>query len=163
MEIAMSSPAEGNPVSLALGILESARISNLNIDVQHHTLSLQSYALWGGQEERHTIVFEGVASFYIVQGAKEARFDTPRADRFPGDTLIGTCDWEEYYPKGIGQIQVHVKADAWASQWIDNIRTRPNFMISLGAKTILLEARLVRIDDTTIEVGYIQDAAPDEN
>ena len=40
--------------------------------------------------------------------------------------------------------------------------TRPNFVVEMGDQQMLIEARLVRIDDKTFEVGFIENESPDE-
>ena len=73
----MDGMAEHEQVNRALGQLESALVENLVIDVQHKRITFDAHSRWSDGEHRYSVAFEGVASFYVVLGAKEARFDPP--------------------------------------------------------------------------------------
>ncbi len=157
----MSDMAEHEQVARALGEIVSAYVENLVIDVPHKRVTLEAHSLWGDGEHRYVVSFEGVTSFYVVLGAKEARFRPPRPDRFPGDTFIGECDDVTYDSEGVGHVRIHARPDTFVSTWAKDFTTQPNFLIALGDQILLLEARLVRINDETFEVGYVSDLPVD--
>ncbi|HEU4781960.1 MAG TPA: hypothetical protein VFS83_01340 [Ktedonobacterales bacterium] len=153
----MSNAEQGEQVNRALGELVSALIENLVIDVQHKRVTFDAHSHWSDGEHRYSVAFEGVASFYVVLGAKEGRFAPPRADRFPGDTAVAECDDASYLPEKVDGVRFRAVPGTFVSTWAADFDTHPNFLISLGDQILLLEARLVRINDETFEVGYVSD------
>lgn len=158
----MNSAGQSEEVSRALGLLQAGKIENMTIDVAHRLMSFEVSALWSGSVEHHSVTFEGMASFYVVFGAKDERFVPHGADRFPGDTLVGECDDAAYYPEGFGEVLIRARSGSWESNWVGDFTTRPNFLVTINDFIVLVEARLVRIDDMTFEVGYVHDAPTSE-
>jgi hypothetical protein len=157
----MDGMTEHEQVNRALGQLESALVENLVIDVQHKRITFDAHSRWSDEEHRYSVVFEGVASFYVVLGAKERRFDPPLADRFPGDTAVLDCDGASYLPEEVNGVRFRAVPGTFVSTWAADFDTHPNFLISLGDYILLLEARLVRVNDETFEVGYVPDLPVD--
>ncbi len=157
----MDSAELSEQVNSALGVLESTNIDDLTIDLAHKKITIQASSLWGSGMRYNTVIFEGVASFYAVSGAKEGRFDPAREDRFPGDTLIGDCDATNYFPEDVDGVRFRAVPGAWASNWAADFDTHPNFLISIGGYILLVEASQVRVDDAAFEVGYVRDTPPE--
>ena len=156
----MDSAKLSEEVNGALGILESAHIDDLTIDMAHKKITIEATTHWG-RPQHHTVTFEGVASFYAVSDAKEGRFDPAREDRFPGDTLIGDCDATNYFPEDVDGVRFRAVPGAWASNWAADFDTHPNFLISIGGYILLVEASQVRVNDAAFEVGYVRDTPPE--
>ena len=109
----------------------------------------------------NTVIFEGVASFYAVSGAKEGRFGPARADRFPGETLMGVCDATSFFPEDIDGVRFRAVPGTWVSNWAADFDMHPNFLISIGSYILLIQASRVRVDDNVFEVGYVSDNPPE--
>ncbi len=85
----------------------------------------------------------------------------PLADRFPGDTAVGDCDGASYFPEEVDGVRFRAVPGTFVSTWAADFDTHPNFLISLGDYLLWLEARLVRVNDETFEVGYVSDLPVD--
>ena len=157
----MGSAELSEQVNSALAVLESANIDELMIDVAHKKINVEATSHWG-KLRHHTVIFEGVASFYSVLGAKEGRFDPPVADRFPGDTLVGDCDGASYFPEDVDGVRFRAVPGTVVSRWAADFDTHPNFLITIGDYILLIEARQVRVDDAALEVGYVRDTPPEK-
>ncbi len=153
----MDSAELSEQVNSALGELESADIDDVIIDMAHKKITIQASSLWSSGVRYDTVIFEGVASFYAVSGAKEARFNPARADRFPGDTLISDCDAASFFPQDVDGVRFRAVPGTWVSNWAADFDTHPNFLISIGGYILLIEASRVRVDDNVFGVGYVRD------
>lgn len=145
------------PVNRALARLSAGNIENLAIDVAHNRITVVVSSLWSTGLERHTVVFEGVASLYVVLGAQERRFTPLRQDRFPGDTLIGEVDDAFHFSESIGHVRFDATPGTVVSRWAGEFTTRPNFLLTSGDAIFLFEARQVYFDDMVFDVGYVHD------
>ncbi len=160
----MNEAIDSEEVNNTLGILEPAMIETLTFDVLRQTITFQVHQTWNPRhEEWHTAVFEGVASFYAVLGSEQGRFTDVFSRTPKGDTIIGEWTSAGYYPEGVGEVCIHAKPSSWEEGWVGRYSTRPNFAIEIGSAMLLIEARVVRVDDQTFEVGFIQESSSEEH
>ncbi len=75
--------------------------------------------------------------------------------------FFGECDDATYFPETVDGVRFRAVPGTCVSSWAADFDTHPNFLIALGAKILLLEARLVRINDETFDVGYVSDLPVD--
>jgi hypothetical protein len=159
----MSEAIDGDEVNGVLGVLEAGTIETLTIDVLLQTITFQICAIWGQRKEQHTAVFEGVASFYAVMYPGELKFKEVFNRRPTEFATVGEWTSAGYYPEGVGEVRIHAKPGSWEEGWVGRYSTRPNFAIEIGRAMLLVEARVVRVDDQTFEVGFIQESSSEEH
>jgi hypothetical protein len=141
--------------------LEAGTIEALEINVLRQTIAFHVQTRWGAEPETHVVIFEDVASFYVILGPDVKRFEWLRTGLVKVRQVIGEWTSAGYYPESVGTVQIHAKPGSWESGWAVRYNTHPNFAVEMRDAMMLIEARLVRIDDRPFEVGLIENDSPD--
>jgi hypothetical protein len=144
-----------------LANLESGTIKALDINVLRQTITFHVQTQWGPEPEPHVAVFEDVASFYMVLGSDAKRYEWLRTGLLTDRQVIGEWTSAGYYSESVGTVRIHTKPGSWESGWVIRYNTHPNFVVELRDAVMLIEARLVRIDDKPFEVALIENDSPD--
>jgi hypothetical protein len=160
----VSEAIESEQVNDALALPDAGMIETLTFDVLRQTITFQVHQTWNPHhEEWHMAVFEGVASFYVVRWPGEWKFKEV-FNRPPTEfTTVGEWTSAGYHPEGVGQVRIHAKPGSWEEGWVGRYSTRPNFSIEIGRGMLLIEARVVRVDDQIFEVGFIHDSSLEDD
>ena len=144
-----------------LANLESGTINAVDIDVLHQTITFHVQTRWGPEPEPHVAIFEDVASFYMILGSDAKRYEWLRKRPVTEKKGIGEWTSAGYYPESVGTVKIHAKPGSWESGWVIRYSTHPNFVVEMGDQQMLIEARSVRIDGRSFEVGFIESDSPD--
>lgn len=137
---------EDTEVNGELDRLSSSRIEHLDIDIMRKRITIQTRGSPTGEPTVHTLVFEGVLSFYYARGI----YPTHRVANTEPSTEV---DWNlgGHEQHGTARIQLATLSDPWAGKF----RSTPNFGIELGGRAgLFIEASKVTIDGREFDVGY---------
>ncbi len=147
-------------LEMSLANLESGTIEALDIDVLHQTITFHVLTHWSVEPELHVVIFEDVASFYMILGSDTKRFEWLRTGLVKERRVVGEWTSAGYYPEGVGTVRIHAKPGSWESGWVVRYNTHPNFAVELRDAMLLIEARLISIDGRPFEVGFIENDSP---
>jgi hypothetical protein len=154
---------DDDDLETALANLEAGTIEALVIDVLRQTITFHVQTLWGEEPEQHVAVFEDIASFYMILGSDKKRFEWLRTGLVADRQVIGEWTSAGYYTESVGTVRIHAKPGSWESGWVARYNTHPNFAVEMRDTIMLIEARLVRIDGRSFEVGFIENDSPDSS
>lgn len=127
-----------------LDTMGSALIDGMNINLKQDTITLWLKPDTRGPSSPVEITFEEVSAFYYLDEHRQA----PPLLAPPKDQLSAIS----FYSEGFGQFAAIEVVDGVESPPF--VVSYPNFIISMMDRSLLIEARTVKINGQTYRVGY---------
>lgn len=127
-----------------LDTMGSARIDGLNINLKQETITIRLRHTQKKASEPIEITFEEVSSFYYLDEHHQTH-PVPEA-------VTGGLSTVSFYSEGFGQFA--------AIEVVDGIEkppfsvSYPNFIVTMMDRSLLIEARSVKINGQAYRVGY---------
>ena len=127
-----------------LDTMESALIDGMNINLKQDTITLWLKSDHKGMTEPIEITFEEVSAFYYLDEYRQGSpVKNPRREQLNAIS---------FYSEGFGQFAAIEVVDGIESPPF--VVSYPNFIISTMDRSLLIEARTVKINGQTYRVGY---------
>lgn len=127
-----------------LDTMGSAIIDGMNINLKQDTITLRLKPNHMGLTDPIEITFEEVSAFYYLDEHKQAH-PIPNTPREQLSAI-------SFYSEGFGQFAAIEVVDGIESPPF--VVSYPNFIISMMDRSLLIEARSVKINGHTYRVGY---------
>lgn len=127
-----------------LDTMGSALIDGMNINLKQDTITLRLKPNHMGLTDPIEITFEEVSAFYYLDEHRQAQ-----PLRNPTSETLSAIS---FYSEGFGQFAAIEVVDGIESPPF--VVSYPNFIISMMDRSLLIEARTVKINGQTYRVGY---------
>lgn len=127
-----------------LDTMGSALIDGMNINLKQDTITLRLKSDTIGLSNPIEITFEEVSAFYYLDEHRQAQpMLGPQKEQLSAIS---------FYSEGFGQLAAIEVVDGVESPPF--VVSYPNFIISMMDRSLLIEARTVKINGQTYRVGY---------
>jgi hypothetical protein len=124
-------------IAQAIAPLWASFIERIEFDILNLRMSLHLVAYESNTIEKHSMIFDGVSSFFFVNGEGESRFNTEQWENAELSEI-------HYFDPPQDSIK-HTSNKAGTPQFM----AEPRFYLEIWSSVLMIEAKVITVDGTS--------------